>query len=195
MSLFVPRASDLLFYRAWAFLVVKILKPNNNLVEYLLKGWNPVSWLGFVQCLTEGHMLTGPHKCLCCCCCWMEDGGVRTALGSSVAYARRRATGPRGGWWMGGHILADATATLEEKRKMADIVCPLCPGHLLEILRCLRYPQEQRANSICGDVLLACLIPYWVPHPFSFPLPPWLPLFLSQPISYIQSSVCFLSFL
>lgn len=95
MSLFVPRATDLLFYRAWTFLVVNVLKPDNHLVEKFLKRWNPVSRLGFAQCLTEGCMLTGPHKCLCCCCCWIEDGRVRIACPGERSCQ----------WWIGGELL------------------------------------------------------------------------------------------
>lgn len=76
--LFVSKALDLLLWGhvPGVFLVVKFMKPNNNLFRKLLKD-RPDS-VTFCLCSVLGAwgpMLTSSHKCLCWCWWWRPGTG------------------------------------------------------------------------------------------------------------------------
>lgn len=151
MLFFVPRATDLLFtgHVPRALLVVKFIKPNNNLVEKLLKDEIQSHGSGLCNVSQRGT-------------CWQALINVFVVVVAEwgmegwelpweqraffLVIDRRTATSPRGERCMGGHILTDTTAVVKEKGKMADIICHLRPGSLLRDIQGLKVPEIITVN-------------------------------------------------
>lgn len=158
------------------FLVVKFVKPNNILFGKLLKdGSESVNFRLFVQCLARGHMSTSPRTCpqaLAHVFVVVDDDWNRDeseeqrGLFSMMDRGELREGEGKDGWAGQGRILADATAVLEEKGKMAQLIFKECSGLLLgnwslvwRCLRCTLWLEGERssvAESCLGFAVCLC---------------------------------------